>query len=134
MSRCTSASSRFPFRRYQIQRVWRGETPQARKGRFREFYQCDIDIINRDRLSILAEAEIPSVIYSVFGEMGIGEFRIRINNRKVLKALLHKFEVADAAARRGAARARQDRQGDRARRSRRTSGAKAWSAPTPCTK
>ncbi|MDF3009737.1 MAG: histidine--tRNA ligase, partial [Burkholderiales bacterium] len=48
----------FPFRRYQIQRVWRGETPQARKGRFREFYQCDIDIINRERLSILAEAEI----------------------------------------------------------------------------
>ena len=56
----------FPFRRYQIQRVWRGETPQARKGRFREFYQCDIDIINREKLSYLAEAEIPSVIYSVF--------------------------------------------------------------------
>jgi histidyl-tRNA synthetase len=88
----------FPFRRYQIQRVWRGETPQARKGRFREFYQCDIDIINRERLSFLAEAEIPSVIYSVFREMAIGEFRIRINNRKVLKALLHKFEVADANA------------------------------------
>jgi histidyl-tRNA synthetase len=88
----------FPFRRYQIQRVWRGETPQARKGRFREFYQCDIDIINRERLSILAEAEIPSVIYSVFREMAIGEFRIRINNRKVLKALLHKFEVGDASA------------------------------------
>ncbi len=88
----------FPFRRYQIQRVWRGETPQARKGRFREFYQCDIDIINRERLSLLAEAEIPSVIYSVFREMAIGEFRIRINNRKVLKALLHKFEVPEANA------------------------------------
>ena len=88
----------FPFRRYQIQRVWRGETPQANKGRFREFYQCDIDIINRDHLSILAEAEIPSVIYSVFREMGIGEFRIRINNRKVLKALLAKFEVPPARA------------------------------------
>jgi histidyl-tRNA synthetase len=85
----------FPFRRYQIQRVWRGETPQARKGRFREFYQCDIDIINRDRLSYLAEAEIPSVIYSVFREMAIGEFRIRINNRKVLKGLLHEFGVPD---------------------------------------
>jgi histidyl-tRNA synthetase len=83
----------FPFRRYQIQRVWRGETPQARKGRFREFYQCDIDIINRDKLSYLAEAEIPSVIYSVFREMAIGEFRIRINNRKVLKGLLERFEV-----------------------------------------
>jgi histidyl-tRNA synthetase len=85
----------FPFRRYQIQRVWRGETPQARKGRFREFYQCDIDIINRDKLSYLAEAEIPSVIYSVFREMAIGEFRIRINNRKVLKGLLQEFAVPD---------------------------------------
>jgi histidyl-tRNA synthetase len=85
----------FPFRRYQIQRVWRGETPQARKGRFREFYQCDIDIINRDRLSYLAEAEIPSVIYSVFREMAIGEFRIRINNRKVLKGLLQEFGVPE---------------------------------------
>jgi histidyl-tRNA synthetase len=88
----------FPFRRYQIQRVWRGETPQANKGRFREFYQCDIDIINRERLSLLAEAEIPSVIYSVFREMAIGEFRIRINNRKVLRALLERFEVPEAAA------------------------------------
>ena len=85
----------FPFRRYQIQRVWRGETPQARKGRFREFYQCDIDIINRDKLSYLAEAEIPSVIYSVFREMAIGAFRIRINNRKVLKGLLQEFGVPD---------------------------------------
>ncbi len=85
----------FPFRRYQIQRVWRGETPQARKGRFREFYQCDIDIINRERLSYLAEAEIPSVIYSVFREMAIGEFRIRINNRKVLRGLLQEFGVAE---------------------------------------
>src|SRR5438105_6590289 len=88
----------FPFRRYQIQRVWRGETPQARKGRFREFYQCDIDIINRDSLSYLAEAEIPSVIYSVFKEMAIGEFRIRINNRKVLKGLLQAFHVPEAAS------------------------------------
>jgi histidyl-tRNA synthetase len=85
----------FPFRRYQIQRVWRGETPQARKGRFREFYQCDIDIINRDKLSYLAEAEIPSVVYSVFKEMAIGEFRIRINNRKVLKGLLQEFLVPE---------------------------------------
>ncbi|HEX5769058.1 MAG TPA: histidine--tRNA ligase [Burkholderiales bacterium] len=88
----------FPFRRYQIQRVWRGETPQARKGRFREFYQCDIDIINRDRLSYLAEAEIPSVIYSVFKEMAIGEFRIRINNRKALKGVLQEFRVPEERA------------------------------------
>lgn len=88
----------FPFRRYQIQRVWRGEAPQARKGRFREFYQCDIDIIGRDKLGILAEAEIPSVIYSVFREMAIGEFRIRINNRKVLKGLLQMFGVPEQNA------------------------------------
>lgn len=88
----------FPFRRYQIQRVWRGETPQARKGRFREFYQCDIDIINREHLSYLAEAEIPSVIHSVFDEMAIGEFRIRINNRKLLKGLLEGFAVPEAGA------------------------------------
>jgi histidyl-tRNA synthetase len=85
----------FPFRRYQIQRVWRGETPQAKKGRWREFYQCDIDIINRDKLSYLAEAEIPSVIYSVFREMAIGEFRIRINNRKLLRGLLQEFGVPE---------------------------------------
>ena len=103
----------FPFRRYQIQRVWRGETPQASKGRFREFYQCDIDIINRDKLSYLAEAEIPSVIYSVFREMAIGEFRIRINNRKVLKGLLQEFDVTEENARRGVARPRQGREGGR---------------------
>jgi histidyl-tRNA synthetase len=85
----------FPFRRYQIQRVWRGETPQANKGRFREFYQADIDIIGREKLSSLAEAEIPSVIYSVFKEMAIGEFRIRISNRKVLKGLLQHFSVSE---------------------------------------
>ncbi|MGQ0655773.1 MAG: histidine--tRNA ligase [Betaproteobacteria bacterium] len=88
----------FPFRRYQIQRVWRGETPQAKKGRWREFYQCDIDIIGREKLGTLAEAEIPSVIYSVFRDMRIGEFRIRINNRKLLKGLLEGFEVPAAAA------------------------------------
>jgi histidyl-tRNA synthetase len=88
----------FPFRRYQIQRVWRGESPQAKRGRFREFYQCDIDIIGRDKLGGMAEAEIPAVIYSVFREMAIGDFRIRINNRKVLKGLLQKFGVADEGA------------------------------------
>ena len=88
----------FPFRRYQIQRVWRGETPQARKGRFREFYQCDIDIIGREKLSTLAEAEIPSVIYSISRDMRIGEFRIRINNRKLLKGLLEGFAVPAQSA------------------------------------
>ena len=85
----------FPFRRYQIQRVWRGENPQVKRGRFREFYQCDIDIIGREALSYLFEAEIPSIIYAVFKEMAIGDFRIRINNRKVLKGILRHFDVPD---------------------------------------
>src|SRR5258706_1610203 len=88
----------FPFRRYQIQRVWRGENPQVKRGRFREFYQCDIDIIGRESLSYLFEAEIPSVIHAVFGEMAIGEFRIRINNRKLLKGILRHFEVGEEGA------------------------------------
>jgi histidyl-tRNA synthetase len=88
----------FPFRRYQIQRVWRGENPQVKRGRFREFYQCDIDIINRETLSYLAEAEIPGIIHSVFREMAIGDFRIRVSNRKVLKGILRHYEVADEAA------------------------------------
>jgi histidyl-tRNA synthetase len=87
----------FPFRRYQIQRVWRGENPQVKRGRFREYYQCDIDVIGRETLSYLTEAEIPSVIYSVFREMAIGDFVIRINNRKVLKGILRHFDVAEAA-------------------------------------
>jgi histidyl-tRNA synthetase len=88
----------FPFRRYQIQRVWRGENPQVKRGRFREFYQCDIDVINRETLSYLAEAEIPSVICSVFQEMAIGPFRIRINNRKLLKGILRHFDVPEGSA------------------------------------
>jgi histidyl-tRNA synthetase len=88
----------FPFRRYQIQRVWRGENPQAKRGRFREFYQCDIDVINKKTLSTLVEAEIPSVIYRLFTQLRIGEFRIRINNRKVLKGLLQHLQVPEALA------------------------------------
>ena len=88
----------FPFRRYQIQRVWRGENPQVKRGRFREFYQCDIDVIGRETLSPLFEAEIPAVIHSVFREMAIGRFVIRINNRKVLKGILQHFDVADDSA------------------------------------
>ncbi|HET8728621.1 MAG TPA: ATP phosphoribosyltransferase regulatory subunit, partial [Alphaproteobacteria bacterium] len=76
----------FPFRRYQIQKVWRGERPQA--GRFREFYQCDIDIIGNGSLGALNDAEIPCVIHAIFSRIGIGRFVIRINNRKVLQGLL----------------------------------------------
>ena len=72
----------FPFRRYQMSKVFRGERPQ--KGRYREFYQCDIDIIGDNELSILNDAEIPSIIYTTFKDLGFERFVIRINNRKVL--------------------------------------------------
>ena len=75
----------FPFRRYQIGKVYRGERMQ--KGRFREFYQCDIDVIGDGELSILNDAELPSVIYTVFKRLGFDNFTIRINNRKLLNGL-----------------------------------------------
>ncbi len=83
----------FPFRRYQIQKVWRGERAQA--GRYREFYQCDIDVIGRDSLSILNDAEIPAVIYKIFQRMGIGQFMIGISNRKILQGYFLHLGVAD---------------------------------------
>ena len=72
----------FPFRRFQISKVYRGE--RAQRGRFREFYQADIDIIGDGKLDILNEAEIPSIIYKVFRGFGLTRFQIRVNNRKVL--------------------------------------------------
>lgn len=81
----------FPFRRYQIQRVYRGE--RAQKGRFREFYQCDIDVIGKDRLPLTYDAEIPAVIDTVFRGLKVGNFTIRINNRKLLLGLLEAFGI-----------------------------------------
>ncbi len=75
----------FPFRRYQIGKVYRGERTQ--KGRFREFYQCDIDIIGDGELSVINDAELPSVIYNVFKELGFEDFTIKINNRKLFNGL-----------------------------------------------
>ena len=72
----------FPFRRYQIGKVYRGE--RAQRGRFREFYQADIDIIGDGKLSITNEAEIPSIIYKTFSTLGLRRFQIRVNNRKIL--------------------------------------------------
>ncbi len=72
----------FPFRRYQIGKVYRGE--RAQRGRFREFYQADIDIIGDGKLDILNEAEIPSIIYTIFRRFGLTRFVIRVNNRKLL--------------------------------------------------
>ncbi|MDQ3334330.1 MAG: histidine--tRNA ligase [Myxococcota bacterium] len=79
----------FPFRRYQIQRVYRGE--RAQKGRYREFYQCDIDVVGKDTLALAYDAEVPAVIYGIFTELAIGKFTIRINNRKMLRGLLETF-------------------------------------------
>lgn len=75
----------FPFRRYQIGKVYRGERTQ--KGRYREFYQCDVDIIGDGELDLINDAELPSVIYSIFTGMGFSDFTIRVNNRKILNGL-----------------------------------------------
>jgi len=79
----------FPFRRYQIQRVYRGERNQ--KGRYREFYQCDIDVIGKDSLPLAYDAEAPAVIHGIFSELAFGPFTIKINNRKLLQGLLVAF-------------------------------------------
>ena len=83
----------FPFRRYQISKVYRGE--RAQRGRFREFYQADIDIIGDGKLDILNEAEIPAIIYRVFRGFGLSRFQIRVNNRKILNGFYAMMELAD---------------------------------------
>ena len=85
----------FPFRRYQIGKVYRGERTQ--KGRFREFYQCDIDIIGDGELSVINDAELPSVIYNIFKELGFDDFTIRINNRKILNGLFESLNQKENA-------------------------------------
>ncbi|MCB1567675.1 MAG: histidine--tRNA ligase [Xanthomonadales bacterium] len=84
----------FPFRRYQMQRVYRGE--RAQRGRFREFYQCDIDVIGKDALSVRYDAELPAVIFAVFSELAIGKFTIQLNNRKLMRGFFENLGVADA--------------------------------------
>jgi histidyl-tRNA synthetase len=82
----------FPFRRYQIQRVYRGERNQ--KGRYREFYQCDIDAVGKDSLPLAYDAEMPAVIYGVFEELAFGAFTIYINNRKLLRGILESYGIS----------------------------------------
>jgi histidyl-tRNA synthetase len=82
----------FPFRRYQIQRVYRGE--RAQRGRFREFYQCDIDVVGKDGLSVRHDAELPAVIHAVFRELAIGPFTIQVNNRKLMRGWLEGLGIA----------------------------------------
>ncbi|MFP7721833.1 histidine--tRNA ligase [Lysobacter sp. A3-1-A15] len=84
----------FPFRRYQMQRVYRGE--RAQRGRFREFYQCDIDVVGKDSLSVRHDAEFPAVIFAVFSELDIGKFTIQLNNRKLMRGFFEAQGVADA--------------------------------------
>ena len=85
----------FPFRRYQIGKVYRGE--RAQRGRFREFYQADIDIIGDGKLDIINEAEIPSIIYKTFSKLGLKRFKIRINNRKVLNGFFASLGLTERA-------------------------------------
>ena len=86
----------FPFKRYQMSKVFRGERPQ--KGRFREFYQCDIDVIGQEDLDLIFDAEIPTVIYNVFQELNIGKFTIRINNRKILNGFFAALDLEEQAS------------------------------------
>ena len=86
----------FPFRRFQISKVYRGE--RAQRGRFREFYQADIDIIGDGALDILNEAEIPAIIYKVFRGFGLTRFQIRVNNRKILNGFYAMLELSDKSS------------------------------------
>ncbi len=90
-----AAELTFPFRRYQIGKVYRGE--RAQRGRFREFYQADIDIIGDEKLDIMNEAEIPSIIYRAFTKLGLRRFKIRINNRKVLNGFFSILGLSEIA-------------------------------------
>lgn len=85
----------FPFKRYQIGKVYRGE--KAQKGRYREFYQCDIDVIGDGELSIINDAQIPSIIYYTFKELGFENFTICINNRKILNGLFGSLGLSELA-------------------------------------
>lgn len=87
------ASLNFPFARYQIGKVYRGEKPQ--KGRFREFYQCDIDVIGKNTLSLYYDAEIPSIMYRIFKELNVGKFTIYVSNRKILLGLIDSLGLKD---------------------------------------
>jgi histidyl-tRNA synthetase len=86
----------FPFKRYQIQKVWRGERPQV--GREREFYQCDIDVLAVDKLPLHFDAEMPAVVYEALTGLNIGKVLIKISNRKILIGLLATLNIDDVVA------------------------------------
>ena len=85
----------FPFKRYQIGKVYRGE--RAQRGRFREFYQADIDVIGDGKLDIMNEAEIPAIIYTTFRKLGLSHFKIKVNNRKILNGFYAMNGMAEKA-------------------------------------
>jgi len=86
----------FPFKRYQMQKVWRGERPQL--GRLREFYQCDIDVIHVDSLPLAFDAEMPAVMYEALAGLDIGRVQVRISNRKILLGLVDALGIKDSVA------------------------------------
>lgn len=83
----------FPFKRYAIGKVYRGERPQ--KGRYREFYQCDIDVIGNEKVDLMYDAEIPTIIYNIFKKFGFSNFTINLNNRKVLKGFFSSLNISE---------------------------------------
>ena len=86
----------FPFKRYQIGKVYRGEKPQ--RGRYREFYQCDVDIIGDGELSIINDAELPAIIYNTFKKLGFDDFTICINNRKILNGFFSSLDLEEKSS------------------------------------
>jgi histidyl-tRNA synthetase len=83
----------FPFKRYAIGKVYRGERPQ--KGRYREFYQCDIDVIGSEKVDLMYDAEVPTIIYNIFKKFGFSNFTINLNNRKVLKGFFNNLNISE---------------------------------------
>jgi histidyl-tRNA synthetase len=83
----------FPFKRYQLQKVWRGERPQ--EGRYREFYQCDIDVINNESVPLHFDAEMPAIIAALFERLGVGPFQMHISNRKILEGYARGLGIED---------------------------------------
>ncbi len=83
----------FPFKRYQMQRAWRGERPQ--EGRYREFYQCDIDVINLDQVPLHFDAEMPAIMYDILCRLEVGDFQIRVSNRKILEGYFRGLEIEE---------------------------------------
>jgi len=83
----------FPFKRYQMQRAWRGERPQ--EGRYREFYQCDIDVINLEQVPLHFDAEMPAIMYDILCRLEVGDFQIRVSNRKILEGYFRGLEIEE---------------------------------------